>query len=157
MVVSRLILAAVLAAGAAGCGAEADRAATAPTPAASAPAPAASATPSAAPASVEQREVTDLLARYAAAIRTRDAKTICDDLLAASVLETVEEAGGDCARDLLADRIAEAGPRYELRVRSVRVTGDRAVAQTEAVESDGVRRAAQPLVRERGGWRLAAS
>ena len=88
-------------------------------------------------------------------MRAGDADLICSKLLAPEVLATVKEAGGDCARDLMADRIAEAGPDYALDVRSVHVAGDRATAATRAVETDGTREVRQPLVRVGGGWRLS--
>jgi hypothetical protein len=120
----------------AGCG-SGDRETAAPTPA-----PAVTA-------------VADTLERYAAAVRAGDARTICRELLDPSVLATVEEAGGDCERDLIAERIAEGGPGYRLDVRSIEVDGDRATARTEAIERDGKRSVVQPLVRTGGGWRLS--
>ena len=132
-----LLLCAVLA----GCGAEAERV-TAP-----------SATPAGSP---DEQAIRATLDRYAAAIRAGDAATICTDLLAPEVLETVKRAGGDCARDLMADRVAEGGPDYALEVGAITVDGDRATAQTQAMERDGPRSAAQPLVRVGGGWRLSS-
>lgn len=131
----------------AACGDDAER---------EAPAPAATATPAATvAASGDERAVRETLKRYAAAVRAGDADLICSKLLAPDVLATVKEAGGDCARDLMADRIAEAGPDYALDVRSVHVAGDRATAATRAVETDGTREVRQPLVRVGGGWRLS--
>ena len=111
----------------------------------------------AAPAgSPDERAVADTLERYAAAVRAGDARTICTELLDPAVLETVRQAGGDCERDLIAKRIAEGGPGYELTVSSIEVTGDRATARTRAVERDGPRSVVQPLVRAGGGWRLSS-
>ena len=118
------------------------------------PAPAATATPAA--GTPDERAVAAALERYAAALRAGDARTICAELLAPAVLAKVEAAGGDCERDLMADRIAEAGPGYRLEVRSIAIDGDRATAQTESHESDGPRTVAQPLVRAAGGWRLSS-
>lgn len=101
------------------------------------------------------KAVADTLERYAAAVRAGDARTICKELLDPSVLATVEEAGGDCERDLIAERIAEGGPGYRLDVRSIEVDGDRATARTEATERDGKRAVVQPLVRTGDGWRLS--
>jgi hypothetical protein len=115
------------------------------------------ATPAAVPAarSAAERAVADTLERYAAAVRAGDARTICVELLDPSLLETLRRAGGDCERDLMADRIAEAGPGYRIDVRSIEVAGNRATARTEAVERDGPRSVVQPLVRSGGGWRLS--
>ena len=129
----------------AGCGGDEERPAPVQTPAATAPA-----------ASPDERAVAQTLERYAAAIRAGDARTICARLLAPAVLQKVEAAGGDCERDLMADRIAEGGPDYRLEVRSIAIEGDRATAQTESLEADGPRPVTQPLVRAAGGWRLSS-
>jgi ketosteroid isomerase-like protein len=92
---------------------------------------------------------------YAAAIRAGDARRICRELMSREVLDRIERLGGDCARDFIAGRVKEGGPKFTLTVRSVKVTGDRAMTTGDAVESDGPRRADQPLVREAGGWKLA--
>jgi ketosteroid isomerase-like protein len=143
MRLSRPLAAAAATAAIAGCGGE-ETAEPGPAPAATAVS-----------GSAADRAVADTLERYAAAVRAGDARTICTELLAPAVLETVERAGGDCERDLMAERIAEAGPGYRLAVRSVEVTGDRAIARTEAVERDGKRSVVQELVRAGGGWRLS--
>lgn len=103
----------------------------------------------------EQEAVADALNRYAAAVRGGDARTICRELLAREVTERVESAGGSCERDLMAPRIEEGGPDYAIGIASIVVTGDRAVEQITASERDGPRDTRQPLVRERGGWKLA--
>jgi ketosteroid isomerase-like protein len=116
---------------------------------------AAAPTASAAGGSAQERAVADALERYAAAVRSGDAHTICAELLDPAVLETVERGGGDCERDLIAERIADGGPGYRLTVRSIAVTGDRATARIRALERDGPRSVVQPLVRAGGGWRLS--
>ena len=123
--------------------------------------PAASATPSptsdpAATSGPEAGAIAATRLRYAAAVRAGDARTICRDLLAREVRTRVEAAGGSCARDLIAPRIEEGGPDYAIAIRSLSVSGDRAVAHITASERDGARDSRQPLVRERGGWRLSA-
>lgn len=133
-----LLLCALLA----GCGGDHVERVVAPSP-----------TPAGPPDELAIRETLD---RYAAAIRAGDASTICTELLAPEVLETVKRAGGDCARDLMADRVAEGGPGYALEVGSIAVDGNRATAQTRSVERDGPRTATQPLVRVAGAWRLSS-
>ena len=145
MRIPRPLLALAATAALAGCGGDREEVAR------PAPAPAATAVAG----SADERAVADTLERYAAAVRAGDARTICTELLDPAVLETVRKAGGDCERDLIADRIAEGGPGYRLTVRSVAVTGDRATARTEAHERDGARAVVQPLVRAGGGWRLS--
>jgi hypothetical protein len=117
------------------------------------------ATPTTDPAATsgpERDAVADVLDRYAAAVRAGDGRTICRELLAREVTERVERAGGSCERDLMAPRIQEGGPDYAIGIASIVVQGDRAVARITAGERDGARDTSQPLVRERGGWRLAA-
>jgi len=150
----RPLIAALAAAVLAGCGDDPGPAASS-TPTATATATR-TPTPAAAGSSAEARPVAVVLRRYAAAVRAGDARTICRDLLARSVVERVEAVGGNCARDLIGPRIEEGGPDYAIAVRSISVDGVRAVAQITARERDGSRGSHQPLVREGGGWRLAA-
>jgi ketosteroid isomerase-like protein len=131
----RVLIAAALAAVLAGCGGSEEEQAPA--------------------ATADERAIAATLQRYAEAVRARDARTICTELLAPDVIEQVATAGGECERDLIAERIAEGGPGYRLTVRSIEVAGDRATARTIAVERDGPRSVAQPLVRVSGGWRLS--
>jgi len=152
----RPLIAVLAAAVLAGCGDDPGPAAsTTPTSTATAtetPTP----SPAAAGGGPEARPVAAVLRRYAAAVRAGDARTICRDLLARSVVERVEGVGGNCARDLIGPRIEEGGPDYAIAVRSISVDGVRAVAQITARERDGSRDSHQPLVREGGDWRLAA-
>jgi hypothetical protein len=154
----RPLIAALTAAALAGCGDDPGPAASStPTPAATATAtPTPPAAAAAAASSPQARPVAAVLRRYAAAVRAGDARTICRDLLASSVVQRVEGVGGNCARDLIGPRIEEGGPDYAIAVRSISVDGVRAVAQITARERDGSRDSHQPLVREGGGWRLAA-
>ena len=152
----RTLIAVLAAAALAGCGDGDARPAASATPAASST-PAATATPTTDPAasSPEAAAIAATLRRYAAAVRAGDARTICRDLLAREVLERVEAAGGSCTRNLVAPRIEEGGPDYGIAIRSIKVSGDRAVAEITSSETDGARESRQPLVRERGDWRLS--
>jgi hypothetical protein len=104
----------------------------------------------------EAAAIAATLRRYAAAVRAGDARTICRELLAGQVLAKIEAAGGDCARNLIAPRIEEGGSQSGIAIRSISVSGDRAVAEITASERDGARDSRQPLVREGGEWRLSA-
>jgi Prokaryotic membrane lipoprotein lipid attachment site len=154
----RPLIAALAAAVLAGCGDDPGSAeSSTPTPTATATeTPTATPSPAVAASGPETRPIAAVLRRYAAAVRAGDARTICRDLLARTVVERVEGVGGDCARDLIGPRIEEGGPDYAIAIRSVSVDGDRAVAQITARERDGPRDSRQPLVRERDGWRLGA-
>jgi hypothetical protein len=155
----RPLIAVLAAALLAGCGGGGDDPAARATATATAtPAETATAAPTSDPAatgSPEQAAVADALNRYAAAVRAGDAGTICRTLLAREVTEKVERAGGSCEQDLMGPRIEEGGPEYAIGITAIAVHGDRAVAQITAGERDGPRDTRQPLVRERGAWRLA--
>ena len=149
----RALIAVLAAAVLAGCGDGSDTGSAATSTAT--PTPTATPTRTPAPVGPEGAPVAAALRRYAAAVRAGDARTICRDLLARDVLERVEAAGGSCAENLVGPRIEEGGPEYGIAVRSISVSGDRAVAEITASERDGPRDSRQPLVRERGGWRLS--
>lgn len=154
----RMLIAVLAAVALAGCGDGGPGSEPDARPAASAT-PTASPTPTATPTTTggpERAAITATLRRYAAAVRAGDARTICRELLAREVLAKVEAAGGDCARNLVEPRIAEGGPQYGLVIRSIAVSGGRAVAEITASERDGPRDSRQPLVREGGDWRLSA-
>jgi hypothetical protein len=71
------------------------------------------------------------------------------------VLQHVQQAGGQCERDLIADAVAAGGPSYALKVASIKFAGRRASARTVVTDRRGTRPQDQPLVREAGGWRLS--
>ena len=111
---------------------------------------ASSATPA---AGGDEGAVRAALADYQAAVRANDPKAICDRLLSPSVTK-VARAGGVSCEELVGDQVAKGGPGYTITVRSVAVTGDRAVADIHAVERDDARDTKQPLAREHGRWVL---
>ena len=136
----------------AGCGGDSSprkRAAT------TTPADTATATPAAAARTAEQRAVAAVLERYAQAVRAGDERAICTGLLSREVLRRVQQAGGRCERDLIADAVEAGDPSYALKVASVEVSGRRASARTIVSDRRGTRPQVQPLVREGGGWRLS--
>ena len=101
-------------------------------------------------------EVRALFAAWQRALRAGDAKTACTELISADVQRRVEELGGSCERVLLDERIAEAGPQYRLEVLKLQVSGSAGKAQIRESGRDGTSVREQPVVRERGRWRLAA-
>jgi len=155
----RALASVLLATWLAGCGESEPpaRSASTPVPTASATAaPSATATGTPAPAAdAESEAVAAAIERYAAAVRAGDERTICTQLLSRKVLERVKTAGGDCERDLIASAVADGGPEYRIEVESIDVSGDEATARTRAIERDGPRTQAQPLVREGGRWKLS--
>jgi ketosteroid isomerase-like protein len=114
---------------------------------------AAPAPPAATPArSADERAIRQTLERYVAAVRANDPRAVCR-LTAREVLATIDAIGTDC-ETMIADQVAEGGPRFALTTESIQVSGDYAMTRGRAVESDGPRSGDQPLVRERGRWLL---
>ncbi len=76
--------------------------------------------------SADEQAVRAVAERYAEAIRESDPEAICTELMSREALDKL--AGIDCARDILADRVRDGGPDYQLTVSAVRIVGDRALA-----------------------------
>lgn len=66
----------------------------------------------------------------------------------------ISALGGSCERDLLRDRIAEAGPDYRMEIASLTVRGARGRMRVRETGRDGTSTREQSLVREGGRWRL---
>lgn len=102
----------------------------------------------------ERGEIAAVLERYAQAIRRRDGATICEDLFSRAVRKVIDQTGGDCERDLIAPAIARSGPEYRVVLQGVVIRGARATARTRVTDRDSTQNQVQPLVRERGSWKL---
>ena len=103
--------------------------------------------------SADEQAVRAVAERYAEAIRESDPETICTELMSREALDKL--AGINCARDILADRVRDGGPDYQLTVSAVRIVGDRALATATAEQAVGPRQADLGMVREADGWKLA--
>ncbi len=79
---------------------------------------------------------------------------ICRALLAREVVERIEQAGdGDCTKAV--ERALDQADTFTLTVEDVTVSGDKATARVETgVDEEKVETI--ELVREDGGWRVAA-
>jgi ketosteroid isomerase-like protein len=102
----------------------------------------------------DEAAIRDTISRYQAAVRANDAKTICTELLGQEFRDAGKASGQSCEQ-LWGDQIAKGGPKYKIVVQSVRIEGDRALAKTRSIESDGrTRYDKQPLTRINGRWLL---
>jgi hypothetical protein len=102
----------------------------------------------------DEAAIRDTISRYQAAVRANDAKTICSELLGQEFRDAGKSTGVSCEQ-LWGDQIAKGGPKYKIVVQSVRIEGDRALAKTRSIESDGrTRYDKQPLTRINGRWLL---
>ena len=99
-----------------------------------------------------QKDVADVVEQLSTAGRRRDAKTICDEILAKQLLAELKTAGGDCETEMK-NAIQDASD-YDLQVRSVKVSGNNATAQVR--QGDDGKVATFTFVKEGGGWRASA-
>jgi hypothetical protein len=102
----------------------------------------------------DEAAIRDTIGRYQAAVRANDVKTICNQLLGQEFRDAGKSTGVSCEQ-LWGDQVAQGGPKYEIKVQSVRIEGDRALVKTRSVENDGHARSdTQPLTRIDGRWFL---
>ena len=105
----------------------------------------------------ERRAVAQTIEDLQKAGRDDDAKTICDDLLAKPVVARLQARPGakkDCAT-ALGDSLDDADT-FEMTVKSVTITGDRATAVVRSDAGDKDRTDTLSLVREGSAWKLAS-
>jgi hypothetical protein len=100
-------------------------------------------------------QVRSTLRGFADATARRDYQALCDDYFAPALVDQVEEVGLPCEAAVRPEISATEKPK--LTVRSVRVTGDKALAQVHTSAAN------QPpsddtiaLVRVKGHWRIAS-
>ena len=98
------------------------------------------------------KQVAQVVEDLSKAGRDKDAKRICDQLLAPDVVRRLRTSGRDCTSAI--DGALDDADNFELLVKDVRVTGSTARAR---VESGGDKDEVETLqlVRVGGGWRIA--
>jgi hypothetical protein len=102
----------------------------------------------------DEAAIRDTISRYEAAVRANDVKTICNELLGQEFRDAGKSSGVSCEQ-LWGDQVAKGGPKYKIVVQSVRIEGNRALAKTRSIESDGRSRYdKQPLTKIDGRWLL---
>jgi hypothetical protein len=103
----------------------------------------------------EESRVRDTLDRLTKATAQRDFQTLCDDILAASLVKQVETAGVPCRDALRAGLGGVRQPR--LKVVRVRIRGDRATA-TVHTSATGQKASDDTvaLAKEGSGWRVVS-
>jgi hypothetical protein len=103
----------------------------------------------------DDQQVRAIVARFGIATRARDYQTICDQLLADTLVHTVESIGLPCESALQKGLADVRDPRLEIR--QVSIGGGRALvsvhstAMGQAASDDAVQ-----LVKQDGEWRIAS-
>ncbi len=100
----------------------------------------------------EQAKVAKVVDDLATAGRRRDAKTICDRILSSALRNEVANAGGNCNDEM--KRAIDDADDFDLQVRSVKVTADKATAEVRQGKDGPV--TTFEFVREGGSWRASA-
>ena len=84
----------------------------------------------------------------------RDAGRICDELLAKTLIDEIKQASKTTCDDALEDRLADTDA-FELQVKRVAITGDRATATVSSEAGDQKRTDTLQLQRVDGAWKIA--
>lgn len=103
-----------------------------------------------------EKEVRAALDRYAAATRTKDYQTLCDDLLSSELVGRIRNAGLPCEVALKTGLDERRNP--QLTVLGVEVSGDQALASVRGTAvGEPAATTTYRLVREDGTWKIATS
>ncbi len=103
----------------------------------------------------QQRLVANAVEDLEAAAGDGDEAKLCRELLASELVQRLASAAdGDCGRAVT--RALDNTDAVGLTVRSVRIDGQRATATVTQETGDRDRRTTIGLVKQRGGWKVAA-
>jgi hypothetical protein len=100
----------------------------------------------------EDRNVAQKVEDLQEAGEGRNPEDICADILAASLVDELEEAGSDCQQEM--QKAIDDADDFELEVLDVNVTGTTATAEVRRGD-DGPTQTMQ-FTQERGEWRATA-
>ncbi|HEX8160194.1 MAG TPA: hypothetical protein VF526_22670 [Solirubrobacteraceae bacterium] len=104
----------------------------------------------------DSQAVHKTLDRFAQATREKDYQTLCDDLFASALTETIRSVGLPCEIALRTGWGSRQNP--QLKVIGVEVNGDQALARTRSTAvGESPADETLRLVRENGSWRLASA
>ncbi len=99
----------------------------------------------------EEKQVADVVEKLQSDGESRDAKGICEDVLAGSLVKQIEEAGSSCEVEI--DKAIRDADDYDLEVQDVTISGDTATAKVKGKVGDADQVREFKFVREKAGWR----
>jgi hypothetical protein len=103
----------------------------------------------------EQKAVAQTIEDLQKAGKDRDANKICEQLLAPSLVQRIEQAGnGDCSK-VLDDALADADT-FDMTVEKVTVDGNRATAVVKSDAGDTDRTDSLVLEKAGSSWKVAS-
>jgi hypothetical protein len=103
----------------------------------------------------DQRAVAQTVEDLQSFARKGDTAKICTELLARNLVSRIQSTSKSTCDKGLKDALADADA-FELQVKKVTVTGDKATAVVEAQGGKKNRTETLQMVRERGAWKIAS-
>jgi hypothetical protein len=102
----------------------------------------------------EEKAVADQVEKIQSAGEARDAKQLCDDVLATQLREAIADAGSSCEVEL--DKAIRDADDFTLTVEDVTITGDTAVAKVKAGSGDDAPTRDFEFERDGNTWRATS-
>ena len=100
----------------------------------------------------DQAQIASVVDKLSTAGAARDAETICTEVLAATLVNELKAAGGNCVTEM--DRAIKDASDYDLQVTDVKVNGTTATVKVRQGDDGEV--ATFTFVKDKGGWRASA-
>ena len=102
----------------------------------------------------QEKAVADQVEKIQSAGEARDAKQLCDDMLATSLRDAIANAGSSCEVEL--DKAIRDADDFNLDVEDVTVTGDTAVAKVKTGSGDDAETRDFEFEKEGDSWRATS-
>ena len=102
----------------------------------------------------QEKAVADQVEKIQSAGEARDAKQLCDDVLATSLRDAIANAGSSCEVEL--DKAIRDADDFNLDVEDVTVTGDTAVAKVKTGSGDDAETRDFEFEKEGDSWRATS-
>jgi hypothetical protein len=99
----------------------------------------------------EQGKVADKVEKLQSAGESRDAKAICDDVLAKDLRDQIAAPGSTCENEV--DKAIKDADDFKLEVEAVKISGGTATAQVKGRDRGSQRIRTFTFVREGSDWR----
>jgi hypothetical protein len=102
----------------------------------------------------QEKAVADQVEKIQSAGEARDAKQLCDDVLATSLRDAIANAGSSCEVEL--DKAIRDADDFNLEVEDVAVTGNTAVAKVKTGSGDDAETRDFEFEKEGQSWRATS-
>jgi len=99
----------------------------------------------------DEKQVADVVEKLQSDGESRDAKGICEDVLASTLVKQIQQAGSTCEVEI--DKAIRDADDYDLEVQDVTISGDTATAKVKGKVGDADQVRDFKFVREQAGWR----